>query len=261
MVLYFAPYWMPIGCLLDADWCLQSCVALDSRRQGVSDLEVMVHAPVPAGQREVVASWGWPMELPSWTWDAPAATNLSVNIYSTHASVQLLINGKPVGAAPVPVSASTEYTATFVVPYSTGSLTAIGYDAAGKAVTNKTIVTAGKAAAIKLTPDRAVIRADRSDLSYVTAEIVDANGVLLPTASIELTFQVTGASGELAAVGSGDPADAGSFYQGVRATYLGKAVAIVRPGTSSTAPAAGDITLQVTGGGMTASVDITVTVE
>ena len=142
------------------------------------------------------------------------------------------------------------------MPYLAGSLTAVGYDAAGKPVANKTIVTAGKASAIKLTADRAVIRADRSDLSYVTAEIVDANGVLLPTASIELTFRVTGASGELAAVGSGDPADAGSFYQGVRTTYLGKAVAIVRPGTPSTAPAAGEVTLHVTGGGMTASVSV-----
>jgi beta-galactosidase len=28
----------------------------------VSDLEVAVHAPVPAGQHEVVAQWGWPDE-------------------------------------------------------------------------------------------------------------------------------------------------------------------------------------------------------
>ena len=76
---------------------------------GVSDLEVMVHAPVPAGQHEVVASWGWPMELPSWSWDAPAATNLSVNVYSTHAFVQLLVNGKPLAGPKVPVSASTQY--------------------------------------------------------------------------------------------------------------------------------------------------------
>ena len=47
----------------------------------VSQLEIAVHEPIPAGEREVVASWGWPTEYPSWTWDAPLGTKFSVNVY------------------------------------------------------------------------------------------------------------------------------------------------------------------------------------
>ena len=55
--------------------------------------------------------------------------------------------------------------------------------------------------------------------------MVDAAGVLVHDASLELAFAVSGA-GELAAVGSGDPADVGSFYIPTRTTYLGKAAAL-----------------------------------
>ena len=41
---------------------------------------------------------------------------------------------------------------------------------------------------------------------------------------------------ELAAVGSGDPADVGSFYLPTRTSYLGRAVAIVRPGEPGSVP-------------------------
>jgi len=34
---------------------------------GRSELEMFVHRPIPPGQRESVAGWGWPDELASWT--------------------------------------------------------------------------------------------------------------------------------------------------------------------------------------------------
>lgn len=134
------------------------------------------------------------------------------------------------------------------------------YDTHGSAVETKTIKSAGAAAAIVLSPDRARIRADRGDLSYVTATVVDDAGVLVPTAAAEISFTVAGA-GELAAVGSGDPADIGSFYRPSRRAYRGKAVAIVRPGSVSGGPvAAGTVTVTATAAGLK-SASVTIVTE
>jgi beta-galactosidase len=101
----------------------------------VSSLEMAVHAPVPDGAHEVVASWGWPDERQSWTWPkANASVPFSVNVYSRYPQVQLLVNGKPVNEAKTPVSYSTQFTATFKAPYEPGELVAVGYDAAGTEV-------------------------------------------------------------------------------------------------------------------------------
>ena len=72
-------------------------------------------------------------------------------------------------------------------------------------------------------------------------------------------FSVKG-PGELAAVGSGDPADVGSFHVPNRRTFLGKAVAIVRPGSLSNPPTAGTITVTATADGLKSG-SATITVQ
>jgi beta-galactosidase len=126
-----------------------------------------------------------------------------------------------------PVSASTKLTAKFDVPYQPGELRAIGL-INGKEVATTTLKTAGEPKEIRLTADRSAIRADRNDLSYVTVEIVDQNGNVVPAASIPVRFTISGA-GELAATGSSAPNDASSFHVPLRKTYEGRALAILRP--------------------------------
>lgn len=216
-----------------------------------SPLQVSVHAPVPAGQHEVVASWGWPDERSTWTWNhVKPGYNMSVNVYSRASAVALLLNGKAVTAAPQPVSEKTQFTATFTVSYAAGKLTAVGYDAQGKQVSTKTLVSAGAAAKLALSADRSKLRADRSDLSYVTASIVDAAGNLQADSDMLINFKVSG-QGELAAVGTGDPADPTPYSTGVKMSYRGQVVAILRPGAPSTTPTpGGSITLTATADGL-----------
>jgi len=207
---------------------------------GVSEIEISVHEPVPVGQHEVVASWGWPSEFPSWNWNVADGFNMSVNVYSTYPLVELLVNNKSVTPNPVSTNANQQlHTATIPnVPFAAGSITAVGYDKTGQEMGRKTITTTMPAAGLLLTPDRAHIKASRDDLSYVTCEVVDRNGLRVPDASVVVSFTVHG-DGELAAVGTGDPADASSFHSNSRMTYHGRAMAILRPGSKSTAPKQG----------------------
>jgi beta-galactosidase len=112
--------------------------------------------------------------------------------------------------------------------------------------------TAGDAARVSLRADRAAIRADGDDLSFITVRIEDKNGNLCPLANNLVSFRVTGA-GALAAVDNGNAATVEPFHASERRAFNGLALLIVRskagvPGeiridASSEGLAAGRVTL------------------
>jgi len=212
----------------------------------VSALEMAVK---PADDGEVIAAWGFPDERQSWSWDVPQRL-MQVNVYSRAAvCVVVALNGKNVSSGCMPISRDTDYTLTIKVAYVPGTLTATGFDGAGRVLATRSFVTAGPAARLRLTADRTKISPSRADLSYVVAEVVDAHGVLVTCANESLgspcvpptiRFTLEG-DGEIAAVGSADPIDPSSFYAAdadsamPRKSYRGRATAIVRPGKGAAA--------------------------
>jgi len=93
-----------------------------------------------------------------------------------------------------------------------------------------------------------------TSLAYVTAQLVDEKGesFTMPKEDVRLQFKVSGA-GTLAGVGNGDPTALESSQSGVRSTYRGHAVAVVR-----VVKAPGPITVEVSAEPLpTASVQIT----
>lgn len=188
-------------------------------------LTMAVHAPLPEGRSEKISDWGWPNEHQSWTWPAQEGKPMNIAVYSRCDTVRLELNGKLVGEQPV--SAATKLTAHFEVPYAPGELRAVGFIGA-KEVAQVTFHTVGAPAKLRLTPDRSTIHANRNDLSFVSVEVVDKDGNLVPGAAIPVRFEISGA-GELAAVGSGNPNLPESFQQPKRTTFEGRCLAIVRP--------------------------------
>ena len=192
---------------------------------GRSQIEMAVHAPIPEGQQERVSGWGWPDEAQSWNWTGQEGKPLQVAVYSRCENVRLELNGKVIGEKPV--SDATKLTAKFDVPYAPGELRAIGL-IEGKAVAERILKTSGAPKKLKLIADRERIRADRNDLSYVTVEIVDADGRRVPNAKVPVRFSVTGA-GELAAQGNSSPNTPASFRAPSRRTFEGRCLVILRP--------------------------------
>jgi beta-galactosidase len=209
-----------------------------------SEIEMAVHAPLPEGVTERVSSWGWPDERRSWNWTGNEGRPMQVAVYSRCESVRLELNGRVIGEQPV--SSEAKLTVHFEVPYEAGELRAVGISS-GKPVASVSLRTTGAPAAIRLSPDRSRIRADRDDLSYVTVEVVDRDGAVVPDANIPVRFTVQGA-GELAATGSAAPDDASSFRVPLRKTYQGRCLAILRP-----AGGAGEIALKAEADGLTAA--------
>jgi beta-galactosidase len=192
---------------------------------GRSRLEMAVQRPIPQGRREKISAWGWSDELRSWTWPGFEGKPLNVRVYSSGDQVRLQLNGKDLGIQPI--SAATKLRAEFSVPYSPGKLRAVALQN-GTELASLSFRTAGAPAKLRLMADRLSIRPDRNDLSYVTVEVLDATGNLVPDAIVPVTLSISGA-GQLAGVGNADPKDVASFQQPHRKTFHGKCLAVVRP--------------------------------
>jgi beta-galactosidase len=88
----------------------------------------------------------------------------------------------------------------------------------------KTTATVSK---VTMAADRARIKADGSDLSFVTVTLTDAAGLLVPRSRNRIKFSVTG-PGEIVAVDNGDATSHESFQSPERNAYNGMALVVVR---------------------------------
>jgi len=192
---------------------------------GVGDpLYLAVHYPVPEGKTPVVTLWGWPDVGPNWTWPGREGETFTVDVYSACERVELFLNGQSLGVQPT--NPQTRLTATFQVAYQPGELKAVGY-VGDQEVAECVLETVGPATGIRLTPDRNTIPAQPGSLSYVTVEVVDAQGRMQPNASHNVLFTVKG-EGEIAAVGSGDPTNTEPYRGNQHTVYRGRCLAVVK---------------------------------
>lgn len=181
--------------------------------------------------------------------------DVRVDVYSNAASVELFFKG----ADGVPVSlgkkAYTEYTTpvghkyqmyegtdakneafrnmymTWQVPYADGEVYAVGYDTDGNVIENtqgrNSVKTFDSASKLSAVADRLTIDADGRDLSYITIDVEDANGLTVDDANNLINVTVRG-NGELIALDNGDQLDHEPYSSGKRKAFSGKLVAIVK---------------------------------
>jgi beta-galactosidase len=184
--------------------------------------------------------------FPHWNWKKGQLVDVWA-YYSQADEVELFLNGRSLG---VRKKQGDALHVEWRVAWEPGTLKAISRKQ-GKAVLVSTIRTAGPAAKIKLVADRTSIRADGSDLSFITVSVVDADGQVVPDAGNELHFGIEG-EGRLAGLDNGYQADLESFRGNHHRAYNGLCLAIVRATKK-----AGKIVLRVEGNGL-ASASLTV---
>jgi beta-galactosidase len=135
---------------------------------------------------------------------------------------------------------------TWSVPFAPGRLVAVARRD-GREVARDEVDTAGAPAAVRLTPDKRSITADGRSLSYLTVDVVDADGVIVPEADNAISFRVTGA-GRLVGLDNGREEDAENYKASTRQAFNGKALAIVESGDQP-----GPITVTATAPGLAAA--------
>ncbi|MGJ8680539.1 glycoside hydrolase family 2 TIM barrel-domain containing protein [Paraglaciecola sp.] len=180
--------------------------------------------------------------LPHWNWHKKVGQTIPVMVYSNAEQVELFVNGKSAGrktmgvdTVRLPVSLKYDkqtkhfdspYRLMWNVEYQPGDIKVVAYNQ-GKVVASKQVNTAGKAYQLVLTPDRTEISADGYDLSYITAEVQDKDGNMVPDADNHIQFKVSGPA-VIAAVGNGDSATTAPFNVDYRRAFYGKALLIVK---------------------------------
>lgn len=165
--------------------------------------------------------------FPHWNWKPNQ--NVDVWVYYNNADeVELYLNGKSLSTKK---KTGDDLHIMWRVSFQAGTLKAISRKN-GKEILEKTIQTAEKPAKLKLTADRGMINADGNDLSFITVDITDENGVLSPDANNEIQFSLKG-SGKIVGVCSGDPVSHES-YKGSKHTALnGKCLVVIQAGNKS----------------------------
>ncbi len=177
--------------------------------------------------------------LPHWNWTT--GTMVTIFVYNNCDSVELFLNGASQGSQTATAGALR---LEWNVLWATGTVRADCKRGGGVVATDQ-VRTAGAAARVVLSADRTTIDADGKDLVFVTGDIQDASGAIVPSAENTVSFAVSG-PGLLVGVDNGNPIDTSSYKGTTRKAFSGKVLAIVRStGT------AGSINVSASSSGLT----------
>ncbi len=124
-------------------------------------------------------------------WNYAPGTKKDVFVVSSAEKVELFLNGVSLGFG----DQTSRFLYTFTnIAWKAGTLKAVGYDLKGNKTSAAETRTAGKPAAIRLTPHIGPrgLRADGADLALVDVEVVDAAGNRCPTALNMIDFSIAG---------------------------------------------------------------------
>lgn len=177
--------------------------------------------------------------LPHWNLKGQTGKKIPVYVYTDYPEVELFVNGVSQGRRRKLTRAEYESSTDFLalqrryrliwdeVEYQPGEVKAVAYDKSGKEVAEKVIRTAGKPHHLVLTANRTSMKANGEDLIYITVQVADKNGNLVPTDTREVNFKVSGA-GKFRAAANGDPTCTNLFHEPNMPLFSGALTAIVQ---------------------------------
>jgi beta-galactosidase len=162
--------------------------------------------------------------LPHWTWPERAGQVTPVHVYTSGDEGELFLNGRSLGRKK---RGEHAYRLRWDdVVYEPGTLRVVTWKN-GRPWATDEVKTAGPAARLALTVDRAELRGDGADVVFITATIQDAAGITVPRAHDRIAFSVEG-PGRVVATDNGDPTSMVPFPSQARDAFNGLALAIVR---------------------------------
>jgi beta-galactosidase len=160
--------------------------------------------------------------LPHWNWTA--GETVDVLAFTNCDMVNLYLNGKLVGTRNL--AGADKIHMSWRLPFSPGTLKAVGYKN-GKVVKTDEVETAGAPAKIKLLVDTGIIKANGTDLCFVTVKITDADGVLVPNAGQLIHFDIEG-PGKIVGVDNGNSISLEPHKANQRKAFNGMCLAVIQ---------------------------------
>jgi len=176
------------------------------------------------GDRHSPSAWKMTNAMPSWSWTGCEERKANVEVYARAARVELVLNGHTVGSKTL----KNDCLARFSIPYESGTLEAVSYDAADHEIGRCKLQSAGGTTRLTLDAEEPTVKPGH--LCYVRLRYTDENGITKPLARGSIQVQVRG--GTLVGLGSACPFNKHSYLDSETDTYYGEALAIVRMGDS-----------------------------
>lgn len=174
------------------------------------------------GDRHNPSAWKMTNAMPSWSWTGCEERKANVEVYARAARVELVLNGHTVGSKTL----KNDCLARFSIPYESGTLEAVSYDAADHEIGRCKLQSAGGTTRLTLDAEEPTVKPGH--LCYVRLRYTDENGITKPLARGNIQVQVRG--GTLVGLGSACPFNKHSYLDSETDTYYGEALAIVRMG-------------------------------
>lgn len=169
--------------------------------------------------------------LPHWNWKGHEGEVIPVFVYTSYPKAELFINGKSQGVREKNDSTlQNRYRLMWYdTVYEPGEVKVVAYDDNGNRTAEKVMRTAGKPHHIVLKSNREALTANGDDLAYITVQVADKDGNIVPTDNRLIKFAVDGA-GRFEATANGDPTSLRPFQNPEMDLFSGAATAIVRSG-------------------------------
>ena len=174
------------------------------------------------GDRHSPSAWKMTNAMPSWSWTGCEGRKASVEVYARAARVELVLNGHTVGSKTL----KNDCLARFSIPYESGTLEAVSYDAADHEIGRCKLQSAGGTTRLTLDAEEPTVKPGH--LCYIRLRYTDENGIAKPLARGSIQVQVRG--GTLVGLGSACPFNKHTYLDSETDTYYGEALAIVRMG-------------------------------
>lgn len=206
-----------------ASWWSEAPVVKIARRVteaiDTSELPTMVGVAMPQLKG--------PGALMDWTPADLSTHPETVEVYSNAPEVELFLNNRSLGRKPRNADDGARQWKTNFAP---GTVRAVAWDGERR-LGEDVLSTAGAPAAIRLVAEDRAIGGGFDEVGFVRVEVVDAKGVLVPSAANEVAIAVSG--GALAAYDNGTISDHTMFNEPRSKVNGGRALAMVRAGSGN----------------------------
>lgn len=184
---------------------------------------------------------GFSQWLPNWSpSDSVKSDTAHLQVFSNCEDVELFLNGKSLGVKSKPADDAARL---WNIDFEKGTLKAIGKNK-GVVVASEELKTAGPPAKIILSTDQNSLTNNWDDVAFVTATVVDADGVVCALADNKINFTIDGA-GVIEAVDNGNNASHDIYKASSYNAFRGKCVAIIKGKAGS-----GKIVVKASGEGL-----------
>jgi beta-galactosidase len=162
--------------------------------------------------------------LPHWNWPERIGEVTPVHVFTSGDEAELFLNGKSLGSKK---KEQYEYRLRWdSVKYEPGELKVITYKKGIKWAEDR-VQTTKNPSKLKASADREIIKADGKDLAFITVQITDKDGLMVPRTNNLIEFSIEG-PGEIVATDNGDPINMVPFSSDKREAFGGLCLVIVR---------------------------------